>query len=188
MTTVFEIRLRGGGHGIEPSEPYLTLPDLHEALTIASILSGARCQTLDVLDSGRYVVTYCGASPHWWLPGTLGGGMHQISSHGWCHDCRNGEYVPRVAENVFHLSEADQVAVFTVEGERDRVLRKRLYDQHITAGEHARLMLAAREPHDPVIAADRPWECSLCGRPVAGLVNRDGYLLPEDQRTKPRHD
>ncbi len=38
-----------------------------------------------------YIVSYLGGSPHWWLPGTHGGGIHQIGSGGFCWSCFKDE-------------------------------------------------------------------------------------------------
>lgn len=81
MTTAYELRERAGLGDGESSLPFLRverempLPDL---LHLADILSGKLCASLDVTQDGAYLVTCCGGSPYWWLPGTHGGGMHQI--------------------------------------------------------------------------------------------------------------
>jgi hypothetical protein len=115
---VYEIRERERGDGSEPSLPFL-VPDAR--LSLAEVLHLAeKCgQTVDVTDGGRYLVTYCGASPYWWLPGEHGGGMHQVGSHGWCHDCHKaGEGY------VHHLAYEDEMAVLANEARHDRVLRE----------------------------------------------------------------
>jgi hypothetical protein len=58
-----------------------------QAQAYARWMSGALCETMDILDSQlRYVVTMCGGSPYWIDPAS-DGPMHQIGSDGWCWDC-----------------------------------------------------------------------------------------------------
>lgn len=133
--TGYQLRKRGGLDGEGDSLPFLrTEPDmaLPEALHVTSAMSGILCTSIDVMDGDRYLVTYCGGGPCWWLPGTHGGGMHQISSGGWCHDCfREG------AGHVHHLTRDIEVAVLTSEALDDPVLRQRLKKRGRTAEQYA---------------------------------------------------
>jgi hypothetical protein len=130
--TSYQLRKRGEANLFLGVGPDVTLS---ETLHVARTMSGELCTSIDVLDSERYLVTYCGGSPYWWLPGTHGGGMHQISSRGWCHDCRNRDEVPE--EHVHHLARDVEVAVLTCEGTHDPVFRERLKKAGLTAKEHA---------------------------------------------------
>lgn len=148
-----EIRERGStDDGSRPSLPFLQVArdmPLPDVLNLASKLG----RTVDVFRDGHYVVTYCGASPYWWPPGLDGGGMHQISSRGWCHDCfKNSggsyerdyeEWGDPDAKYVHHLPRNYEVAVLTCEATHDRVLRERVEAEGLTAEEYARLCAAS---------------------------------------------
>jgi hypothetical protein len=106
---------------------------LPEVLHVASMLG----RSIDVMADDTYVVSYCGASPYWWLPGTHGGGMHQISSRGWCHDCDG---------YVHHLAREIEVAVLTCEARYDHVFRQRLEKRGQTPEEYAEEMAGNAVP------------------------------------------
>lgn len=137
---------RGGLDGSGGSLPFLRterempLPDV---LHLADVLSANLCRSIDVLDGNAYVVTYCGGSPYWWLPGTHGGGMHQISSRGWCWDCLREE-----GTYVHHLPRAIEVDVLTCEATHDPVFRKRLTEAGQTAEEYAQATAGNALPHE----------------------------------------
>lgn len=153
MTEALELRDRDKGDGSGESLPFLLvmrempLPDI---LNLASQLH----RTIDVVADGVYLVTYCGGSPYWWLPGTHGGGMHQIGSRGWCHDCRR-----EGLGFVHHLPRDVEVAVLTCEATYDRVLRQQCESDGQTPAEYAQevagggLPLAGEEP---------PYPCAFC--------------------------
>lgn len=130
----YQLRKRLGLADDEGSAPFvhpakeLTLPYV---LKMASVLTKLG-ERIDVLDGETYLVSYIGASPYWWLPGTHGGDLHQISSRGWCFSCdREGK------EYVHHLPRAVEVAVLTAEGEQDHVFRERLDKVGLTAEQYA---------------------------------------------------
>lgn len=39
-----------------------------------------------------YIVSYLGGTQYWWLPGTHGGGLHQVGSAGFCWTCLQPDY------------------------------------------------------------------------------------------------
>lgn len=61
----------------------------HMGADVLRVQHNKRLGPLDCLPEQEriYIVSYCGASPFWWLPGTHGGGMHQIGSAGFCWTC-----------------------------------------------------------------------------------------------------
>jgi hypothetical protein len=125
---------RGGLGGGEGSLPFLHLEQemaLPEVLNLASVLSGNLGGGIDVMDGDTYLVSYCGGSPYWWLPGTHG----EISSRGWCHDCcKEGD------DFVHHLAREVEVGVLTREALHDPVFRKRLAERGQTAEEYAQMV------------------------------------------------
>ncbi|MEU4410717.1 hypothetical protein AB0F88_39955 [Streptosporangium sp. NPDC023963] len=128
---------RGGLGGDGGSLPFLHVEQemaFLKVLRVADVLSGNLGASIDVLSNDTYMVTYCGGSPYWWLPGTHGGGMHQISSRGWCWDClkQDNGYV-------HHLPRDVEVAVLTCEATYDPVFRKRLEEAGQTAEEYAEM-------------------------------------------------
>jgi hypothetical protein len=101
----------------------LTLPQvLHVAETCG--------RTVDVTAGGRYLVSYCGASPYWWPDND--GGMHQVGSHGWCHDCHK-----EGLGYVHHLDYQVELAVLENEARHDRVLAERCEADGLTPARYA---------------------------------------------------
>lgn len=110
------------------SVPYVRLLqdlELPDVMHLASELG----TTIDVMRDGEYLVTYCGSSPYWW---PLGESMHQISSHGWCHDCHKDE-----GSYVHHLDIGTEIAVLTCEARWDRVLRRQCEADGLTPEQYA---------------------------------------------------
>jgi hypothetical protein len=126
-----ELRERADLDGSGRSLPFL-VPAAR--LSLAEVLHIAEeCgRTVDVCASGRYLVTYCGASPYWWLPGTHGGGMHQVGSHGWCHDCHKAG-----DGYVHHLDYDVELAVLANEARHDQVLREQCEADGLTPEQYA---------------------------------------------------
>jgi hypothetical protein len=138
----YELREREGLDGSEPSLPFL-VPD--DRLGLAGVLhiAGRAERTVDVFENGRYVVTYCGGSPYWWLPGTDGREMHQVGSHGWCHDCHKAR-----AGYLHHLAYDDEVAVLTSEARDDRVLREQCEADALSPEQYAAEVAGRAVPLD----------------------------------------
>jgi len=113
--TRYELRKRDRKPGQpEPFWSYL----IREGASLADVLGLASQsrETMDVLgDDGAYLVTYCGESPYWY-PGD-DGAMHQIGSHGWCHDCHK-----EGLGYVHHLAYEVEFAVLALEAAADQVL------------------------------------------------------------------
>jgi hypothetical protein len=61
--------------------------------------------------------------------------MHQIGSHGWCHDCHKGEYGE--PGYVHHLAYETELAVLTLEASDDRVLRRQCEADGLTPEQYA---------------------------------------------------
>jgi hypothetical protein len=129
--SVYEIRERADGDGSGLSLPFI-VPAATLSLVDVLRLAVKLSTTVDIMVAGRYIVSYCGAEPYWWLPGTHGGGMHQMSSLGWCHTCRdeNETYV-------HHLDLADEIAVLTETAITDHVLRRQVEADGQTPAEYA---------------------------------------------------
>jgi hypothetical protein len=138
----YELREREGLDGSEPSPPFL-VPDDRLDLPGVLHIAGRAGRTVDVYESGRYMVTYCGASPYWWLPRTAGGEMHQIGSHGWCHNCHKAG-----AGYVHHLAYDDEVAALTTEARDDPVLREQCEADGLTPGQYAAEVAGRAVPLD----------------------------------------
>jgi hypothetical protein len=139
----YELRDRDGElDGSGPSELLAVLTGdrgLPWVLTVAGRLR----VTLDVMAGDRYLVSYCGASPYWWPPRSTGAGMHQIGSHGWCHDChKNG------LGYVHHLDYDTEVAVLTSEAADDQVLRQRCEADGQTPAQYAASVAGRAVPLD----------------------------------------
>lgn len=83
---------------------------LAEALSLAGKMYGWS----DVYADGTYLVT---SGWYWWPE--AGGGMHQIGSHGWCHDCHS-----EGLGYVHHLAYETELAVLAHEARTDRFLRR----------------------------------------------------------------
>jgi hypothetical protein len=130
----YEIRDRDGQGNLDgsaPSRPFMAMADglsLVDVLRVAVRLG----RTVDVWADDRYVVSYCGGCPSWWLPGTTGAHMHQMSSLGWCNDC-----LDELEVYVHHLSLADEIAVLTETALTDKVLRRQVEADGQTAAEYA---------------------------------------------------
>ncbi|GAA2861361.1 hypothetical protein [Nonomuraea rubra] len=138
----YQLRERTGLGGDGGALPFLRVEremSLPDVLHVASMLG----RSIDVMADDVYVVSYCGASPYWWLPGTHGGGMHQISSRGWCWDC-----LKRENAYVHHLPRDVEVAVLTCEATHDPVFRKRLAEAGQTAEEYAQMTAGNALPMD----------------------------------------
>lgn len=104
---------------------------LAEAMRLAETAG----RTLDVYQDGRYLVTWSGASPYWWPPSAGGGdyeSMHQIGSHGWCHDCHKND-----RGYVHHLDYETELAVLTSIARHDRVLRGQCEADGLTPEQYA---------------------------------------------------
>jgi hypothetical protein len=132
----FELRERDHGDGSE-SLPFLVLADrltLADALSIGEHVS----RTVDVLADGVYLVSFCGASPQWWLPGCHGGEMHQVGSHGWCHDCHKNGF-----GYVHHLAYPVELGVLANEARHDKYLYEMCEADGLTPDEYA-LEIAGR--------------------------------------------
>lgn len=129
-----EIRERGTAGDPDGSGPSLAFLIPASRLSLAEVLhiSETAGRTVDVCDSGRYLVSYCGASPYWWIPGTHGGGMHQVSSHGWCHDCHKAG-----DGYVHHLGYDTELAVLANEARHDRVLAGQCEADQMTPEQYA---------------------------------------------------
>lgn len=128
----YELRERGESDGSEPSKLYLY--QAGGSATLADVLRLAeRCgETVDVHWAGVYLLSYCGGGPYWWPPSTAGDGMHQIGSHGWCHDChKDGKGY------VHHLDYGVELAMLTAEAREDRVLRRQCEADGLTPEQYA---------------------------------------------------
>ena len=138
---MIELRERDSLDGSGPSVPFPSLPgwDLAQALRHAAASGCA----VDVLEDGRYLVTYCAGSPYWWLPGTHGGGMHQIGSHGWCHDCHSCDL-----GYVHHLDYETELAVLALEARTDRVLGEQCEADGQTPEQYAQEIAGRAVPLD----------------------------------------
>ena len=138
----WEIRDRdyGGGDGSEESEAWLT-PASRLSLVQVLLIAVKLRTTVDIMDGDRYIVSYCGAEPYWWQPGTHGGEMHQVSSLGWCNTCldEHGFYV-------HHLGVYDEIAVLTETAITDRVLRRQVEADGETAARYAERVAGRRIP------------------------------------------
>lgn len=129
----YEIRDRSGLDNLDGSGPsraymYLAEMTLVDALCVAQGLG----RTVDVMDGPDYVITYSGACPVWWLPGTTGADSHDLSSLGWCHTCldERGLYI-------HHLPLDYELAVLTETATTDRVLRRQIEADGQTARQYA---------------------------------------------------
>jgi hypothetical protein len=140
--SAYEIRKRDGLDGSEPSGLLAVIPGGHGLNATLAVASRAG-ETVDVLEGDRYLVTYCGASPCWWLPGTHGGSMHQIGSHGTCHDCHKARL-----GYVHHLDYETELAVLAVEATADRVLSEQCEADGLTPGEYAESVAGLAVPAD----------------------------------------
>lgn len=110
----YELRKRDHEDEPEPFWSYLVREDA--ALVDVLGLAGQSRETMDVFGDGAYLVTYCGESPYWYPSDD--GSMHQIGSHGWCHDC-HGEGLGYV----HHLAYEVELAALALEAAEDQVLR-----------------------------------------------------------------
>jgi hypothetical protein len=138
---MIEIRERDNDDGSGPSLPFIVPASrlsLIEVLHFASKLG----ETVDVMDGDRYLVSYCGASPYWWPPGEHGGGMHQIGSHGWCHECHKAD-----RGYVHHMDYAIELAVLECEARDDRVLREMCEADGLTPAQYAAEVAGRAVPH-----------------------------------------
>ncbi len=126
----YEIRHR------DPNETPLAY-EVREGAELADVLGlASQTGTVDVYADGAYLVSYCGRGPYWWPEDD--GGMHQVGSHGWCHDChRSG------LGYVHHLDYATEVQVLAVEYADDQVARERCEADGLTPLEYA-VTLAGR--------------------------------------------
>jgi hypothetical protein len=111
----YELRTRDWEENDAPGELHMFQPRAGTDLAVALRLAGMCGDTVDVLEDGRYLVTYCGESPYWWPAGEA---MHQIGSHGWCPDCHKNWL-----GYVHHLDYAAELAVLAAEASSDAVLR-----------------------------------------------------------------
>jgi hypothetical protein len=111
---MYELRKRDHKGEPEPFWSYL----IREGAALADVLGLASQshETMDVFgDGGAYLVTYCGESPYWYPSDD--GSMHQLGSHGWCHDC-HGEGLGYV----HHLAYDVEFAALALEAAEDKVL------------------------------------------------------------------
>jgi hypothetical protein len=139
--TAYELRTREGLDDSEPSLPYMY--QARAGASLADVLKLASMPGTDWLDvhaDGEYLVT---SGWYWWLPGEHGGGMHQIGSHGWCHDChREG------LGYVHHLAYETELAVLAHEARTDSVLHDQCEADGLTPEQYAREMAGRAVPLD----------------------------------------
>jgi hypothetical protein len=142
---ILEIRERAGdypGDGPWPSLPYI-VPAARLGLVAVLRLASKLGRTVDVMDGEDYLVTYCGGTPEWWLPGTAGGDAHRLSSLGWCHEC-----LDEGRGYTHHLNYAIEVAVLSVEAADDSVLREMCEADGLSPLEYAMEVAGRAVPKD----------------------------------------
>jgi hypothetical protein len=122
----------------EQDLPFLVAEDasLAEALELARLLR----RTVSVYRNGEYLVSYCGGSPYWWAPGEL---MHQVSRHGWCHDCHSDRL-----GYVHHLAEEIELEVLAAEAREDQVLRRECEANGLSPEQYAQSVAGRAVPLD----------------------------------------
>lgn len=124
----FQLRARGS---LKPPRLILALASdipLAEVARTASRL-GQMAPTVDIMHGESYLVSYCGGSPYWW---PAGGEMHQVGSHGWCHDCHKAGL-----GYVHHLDYDAELAVLAAEAREDPVLREQCEADGLTPEQYA---------------------------------------------------
>jgi hypothetical protein len=142
---ILEIRERASdydGDGPWPSLPYI-VPASRLGLVAVLQLASKLGRTVDVMDGEDYIVTYCGGTPEWWLPGGHGGSAHRLSSLGWCHEC-----LDEGRGYVHHLNYAIEVAVLSVEAADDSVLREMCEADGLSPLEYAMEVAGRAVPKD----------------------------------------
>jgi len=124
-------QIRKSQRGYDPEPPGLLTYTLSSAATLADVLGLASHahETVDVMDGDRYLVTYCGESPYWV---EADGPMHQIGSHGWCHDCHKDGL-----GYMHHLNYETELAALTVEARDDRTLARMCEADGLTPEQYA---------------------------------------------------
>lgn len=129
--------------GAEPGELsiYQVRQDVDAQLADVIGLAAVSDFTVDVYDGPEYLVTFCGCSPYWY-PHT-DGGMHQIGSHGWCHDCHKDGL-----GYVHHLDYAVELAWLTHEAHDDDVLRGQCEADGLTPEQYAQEIAGRAVPLD----------------------------------------
>jgi hypothetical protein len=127
--TTYELRARS----LDDADGYPRLwfqPEPGEGLARCLQLADSAASWVDVLADGRYLVT---SGWYWWpRDGKGDDGMHQIGSHGWCHDC-HGDGLGYV----HHLDYDVELAVLAHEARTDRVLRRQCEADGLTPEAYA---------------------------------------------------
>jgi hypothetical protein len=137
---MYELRKRDHGDEPEPFWSYL----IREGAALADVLGLASQsrETMDVFgDGGAYLVTYCGESPYWYPSDD--GSMHQISSHGWCHDCQK-----EGRGYVHHLAYDVEFAALALEAAEDQVLAGMCEADGLTPEQYAASVAGRAVPAD----------------------------------------
>jgi hypothetical protein len=104
-------------------------PSSDKRPSLAELVTAAAKVGTDVFDGDTFLVSYCGRSPYWYDDA---GRMHQIGSHGWCHDChKDGKGY------VHHLAYQVEFAVLAFEARDDQVLREQCEADGLTPEQYA---------------------------------------------------
>jgi hypothetical protein len=103
-------------------------PEPGAGLSVVLGLADVTPGWVDVLADGEYLVT----SGWYWWPPDGDGSMHQIGSHGWCHDCHKAGL-----GYVHHLAYDVELAILAYEARMDRVLRRQCEADGLTPEAYA---------------------------------------------------
>lgn len=137
--TAYELRTRDWD---EADDGKLALFQPREGASLADVcvMADRMDGHIDIYADGAYLVT---SGWYWWPRAGDDAQMHQIGSHGWCHDCHRDDL-----GYVHHLAYDAEVAVLTAEAREDRVLAQQCRADGITAAQYAAEVAGRAVPAD----------------------------------------